>query len=62
MGFSIFDVGEQVRSAINGVVISQFPKGDEEVSVRVKLPKNEQTNDMLNDLRIISLKKMLKRY
>ena len=56
LGFSIFDVGEQVRSAINGVVISQFPKGDEEVSVRVKLPKNEQTNDMLNDLRIISLK------
>ena len=38
LGFSIFEVGEQVRSAINGVIISQFPKGDEEVSVRVKLP------------------------
>ena len=54
LGFSIISLGEQVRSAINGSVISLFPKGDEEVTVRLKLSEDEQNTDMINDLRIIS--------
>ena len=54
LGLSISDIGEQVRSAINGIIISKFPKGDEEVSVRLKLSENEQLTDMMNDLRIVS--------
>ncbi len=54
LGLSISEIGEQVRSAINGVVISEFPKADEEVAVRLKLIKNEKQTDMINDLRIIT--------
>ena len=54
LGFSIISLGEQVRSAINGSIISLFPKGDEEVTVRLKLSEDEQKTDMINDLRIIS--------
>ncbi|MDC0549193.1 efflux RND transporter permease subunit [Alphaproteobacteria bacterium] len=54
LGLSILDIGEQVRSAINGSVISKFPKGDEEVTVRLKLSENEQLTDMITNLRIIS--------
>ena len=54
LGFSIISLGEQVRSAINGSIISLFPKGDEEVTVRLKLSEDEQNTDMINDLRIIS--------
>jgi multidrug efflux pump subunit AcrB len=54
LGFSITNIGEQVRSAINGTIISEFPKGDEEVKVRLKLSEDEQNTDMINELRIIS--------
>ena len=54
LGLSILDIGEQVRSAVNGTIISKFPKGDEEVTVRLKLSENEQLTDMITDLRIIS--------
>ncbi|MDB2701429.1 efflux RND transporter permease subunit, partial [Alphaproteobacteria bacterium] len=54
LGLSILDIGEQVRSAINGSIISKFPKGDEEVTVRLKLSENEQLTDMITNLRIIS--------
>ena len=54
VGFSIIGLGEQVRSAINGSIISLFPKGDEEVTVRLKLSEDEQNTDMINDLRVIS--------
>ncbi len=54
LGLSILDIGEQVRSAINGIIISEFPKADEEVVVRLKLSETEKLTDMINDLRIIS--------
>jgi multidrug efflux pump subunit AcrB len=54
LGLSILDIGEQVRSAINGTIISKFPKGDEEVTVRLKLSESEQLTDMIRDLRIIT--------
>ena len=54
LGLSILDIGEQVRSAINGTIISKFPKGDEEVTVRLKLSESEQLTDMIKDLRIIT--------
>ena len=54
LGLSILDIGEQVRSAINGIIISEFPKADEEVVVRLKLSEREKLTDMINDLRIIT--------
>ena len=54
LGLSILDIGEQVRSAINGIIISEFPKADEEVLVRLKLSEREKLTDMINDLRIIT--------
>ncbi|MDA0763854.1 MAG: efflux RND transporter permease subunit [Proteobacteria bacterium] len=54
LGLSVADIGEQVRSAINGITISKFSKGDEEVTVRLKLSENEQLTDMINNLRIIT--------
>jgi len=54
LGLSISDIGEQVRSAINGIIISEFPKADEEVVVRLKLSETEKLTDMINDLRIIT--------
>ena len=54
LGLSILDIGEQVRSAINGIIISEFPKADEEVVVRLKLSETEKLTDMINDLRIIT--------
>ena len=32
-------------------IISKFPKGDEEVTVRLKLSESEQLTDMIRDLR-----------
>ena len=54
LGLSILKIGEQVRSAINGIIISEFPKADEEVVVRLKLSEREKLTDMINDLRIIT--------
>ncbi len=54
LGLSILDIGEQVRSAVNGIIISEFPKADEEVVVRLKLSEREKLTDMINDLRIIT--------
>ena len=54
LGLSILDIGEQVRSAINGIIISEFPKADEDVVVRLKLSESEKLTDMINDLRIIT--------
>jgi multidrug efflux pump subunit AcrB len=54
LGLSILNIGEQVRSAINGIIISEFPKADEEVVVRLKLSEREKLTDMINDLRIIT--------
>ena len=37
LGFSVFELGSQVRAAINGEEITRFPREDEEVLVKIKL-------------------------
>ena len=54
MGFSTFDVGDQVRSALEGSIVKRFARGDEEVTVRVKLPSDETKDDNLAQLKLIS--------
>ena len=50
MGFATENVGRQVRNAIEGAIAKRFPRGDEEVTVRVKLPEDELDTDMLDRL------------
>jgi len=40
MGFTTQSVGRQVRSAFEGAIAKRFPRGDEEVTVRVQFPRN----------------------
>jgi len=40
MGFTTQSVGRQVRSAFEGTIAKRFPRGDEEVTVRVQFPRN----------------------
>ena len=39
LGFTTESVGRQVRSAFEGVIAKRFPRGDEEVVVRVQYPR-----------------------
>ncbi len=50
MGFATQSVGRQVRNAIEGAIAKRFPRGDEEVTVRVRLPANELDTDILDRL------------
>ena len=54
LGFTVSDLGSQVRAAINGEEITRFPRVDEEVSVKIKLIEKELKNDMIYNLRVIS--------
>ena len=37
LGFSVSSVGQQIRAALDGVVVKRLPRGDEEVTVRLSL-------------------------
>ena len=50
LGFTTETVGRQVRNAIEGRVAKRFPRGDEEVAVRVRYPRSEITSAVLNSL------------
>ena len=56
MGFSISEIGSQIRTAINGKIVSTFPRGDEEVIVRVKLDQDDVINGNLENLRLVGPK------
>jgi len=49
MGFTTQDIGRQVRNAFEGAIAKRFARDDEEVTVRVQLPDNEQSR-ALEDL------------
>ena len=59
LGFSISEIGSQIRTAINGKIVSTFPRGDEEVIVRVKLDQDDVINGNLENLRLVGPKIML---
>ena len=48
LGFTTSDVARQVRDAIDGAVAKRFPRGDEEVWVRVQFAREIVDNDMLD--------------
>jgi len=49
MGFTTQNVGRQVRDAFQGHVAKRFARGDEEVTVRVQLPRGEIGRGALDD-------------
>jgi multidrug efflux pump subunit AcrB len=54
LGFTVETIGAQVRAALDGAVVRRFPRGDEVVTVRVALPKDEVATDNLANLRLIT--------
>ena len=50
LGFTTDNVGQQVRNSIEGAIAKRFPRGEEEVTVRVKLPDHELDTDLLERL------------
>ncbi|MDP6563633.1 MAG: efflux RND transporter permease subunit, partial [Alphaproteobacteria bacterium] len=49
LGFTTDSVGRQVRSAFQGAIAKRFPRGDEEVTVKVQYPRGLiTTEDLLN--------------
>ncbi|XDZ64610.1 efflux RND transporter permease subunit [Alphaproteobacteria bacterium LSUCC0684] len=54
LGFSVSSVGQQLRSALDGAVVRRFPRGDEEVTVRLSLPEDETLTDNIGGLRLIA--------
>lgn len=54
LGFTVSSVGQQLRASLDGAVVIRFPRGDEEVTVRVALPDDEKKNDNIGDLRVIA--------
>ena len=54
LGFTVSSIGNQVRAALDGAVVKRFPRGDEEVTVRLSMPKDDLTTDSLGELRLIT--------
>ncbi|MBT4018509.1 MAG: efflux RND transporter permease subunit [Alphaproteobacteria bacterium] len=50
LGFTTQDVGRQVRDAFQGNIAKRFARGDEEVTVRVQLPRDDIGRGALRDL------------
>ena len=41
LGFTTEDIGRQLRHAFEGAIAKRFPRGDEEITIRVSLPRKE---------------------
>ena len=54
LGFTVAEVGQQLRAALDGTVALRFPRGDEEVAVRLTLPDDEVGTDSIGELRLIA--------
>lgn len=54
LGFTTEIVGRQLRDALDGAIAKRFPRGDEEVTVRVRLPATDQSEQALRNLRLRS--------
>jgi len=52
MGFTTQSVGRQVRSAFEGAIAKRFPRGDEEVTVRVQFPRDVIGEGALGELHL----------
>lgn len=54
LGFTTELVGRQLRDALDGAIAKRFPRGDEEITLRVRLPADDQSEQALRDLRLRS--------
>ena len=54
LGFTVQSIGAQVRSALDGAVVTRFPRGDEVVTVRLSRPESEIATDSLTSLNLIT--------
>ena len=54
LGLTVFSIGQQLRASLDGAVVTRFPRGDEEVTVRLSLPEDEVSTDNIGDIRIIT--------
>ncbi len=50
LGFTTSSVGEQVRNALEGAIARRFARGEDEVTIRVQLPRAELTEGVLDRL------------
>ncbi len=54
LGFTVSSIGQQLRSALDGAIVTRFPDGDEEVTVRLSLPDEEVMTDNISGLQLIT--------
>lgn len=54
LGFTTSSVGRQVRNAFEGAIAKRFARGDEEVTVRVRYPREALTEADLRRLYLVS--------
>jgi multidrug efflux pump subunit AcrB len=54
MGFSTEMVARQVRNSFEGSIAKRFPRDEEEVIVRVLLPKDSQNTNSIRDLYLLT--------
>lgn len=50
MGFTTEDVARQVRNSFEGAIAKRFPRDEEEVIVRVRLPRESRRDTSIRDL------------
>ena len=50
LGFTTESVGRQLRAALDGAIAKRFARGDEEITVRVRLPAADQSEEALRNL------------
>lgn len=49
LGFTTEDIASQVRAGFEGVIARKFARGDEEVTIRVQLPRDQIATEALRD-------------
>lgn len=54
LGFTTDSVGRQVRHAFDGATARRFARGDEEVTIRVRFPRQDVDSGLLNDIYVRS--------
>jgi len=50
LGFTTNSVGRQMRNALEGAIARRFARGDEEVKIRVRYPRDQTGSGMLGDV------------
>ncbi len=54
LGFTTDSVGRQVRHAFDGATARRFARGDEEVTIRVRFPRQDVDSGLLSDIYVRS--------